>query len=151
MRFLPLVLLLCSLFTWADQRPRVGLVLSGGGARGAAHVGVLKVLEELRIPIDVVAGTSMGSIVGGLYASGMSPEKIEETLNAMDWDDVLADDDSREDLSLNRKVHEDLFSVQFALGLSKGQIKLPPGAIQGQKIELALQRFNDTSSPYRAF
>src|SRR6267142_6037860 len=57
-------------------RPRVGLVLSGGGARGLAHIGVLKVLEELRVPVDVIAGTSMGAVVGGLYASGMSPDEI---------------------------------------------------------------------------
>ncbi len=62
------------------QRPRIGLVLGGGGARGAAHVGVLKVLEELRIPVDYVAGTSVGSIVGGFYASGMSAQEIEREM-----------------------------------------------------------------------
>jgi len=61
----------------ATKRPRIGLVLGGGGVRGAAHVGVLKVLQELRIPLDCIAGTSMGSIVGGLYASGMDAEEIE--------------------------------------------------------------------------
>jgi NTE family protein len=136
-------LLFTALFTLSTHadRPKVGLVLSGGGARGAAHVGVLKALEEMRIPVDVITGTSMGSIVGGLYASGKDADEIEEILNGMDWDYVLADDDSREDLSPNRKFQEDLFTVGFAPGFSEGQLKLPPGVIQGQKIELALQRF----------
>ena len=73
------------------QRPRIGLVLSGGGARGAAHVGVIRVLEENRIPIDVIAGTSMGAIVGGLYASGMSVDEIDHTIRTIDWDDALSD------------------------------------------------------------
>ena len=75
----------------AQGRPRIGLVLGGGGARGAAHVGVLKVLKEMHIPIDCIAGTSMGAIVGGLYASGLSPEVIEREIRDMDWDDVLED------------------------------------------------------------
>ena len=86
-----------------ETRPRVGLVLSGGGARGAAHVGVLKVLEEMRIPVDYVAGTSMGSIVGGLYASGMSPEEIEAAFGTYDWAGVFKSDLDREDLSFRRK------------------------------------------------
>ena len=73
------------------ERPRIGLALSGGGARGAAHVGVLRVLEELRIPVDYIAGTSMGSIIGGLYASGMTPDQIETALKEMDWDNVFSD------------------------------------------------------------
>ena len=74
---LPIALLI-ALGLQAQERPKVGVVLSGGGARGAAHIGVLQVLEELRIPIDYVGGTSMGSIVGGLYASGLTPDEIEE-------------------------------------------------------------------------
>ena len=77
------------------QRPRIGLVLSGGGARGAAHVGVIRVLEENRIPIDVIAGTSMGAIVGGLYASGMSVDEIDHTIRTIDWDDALSDKSKR--------------------------------------------------------
>jgi NTE family protein len=76
--------------TFADtveDRPRIGLALSGGGARGASHIGLLKVLERERIPIDYIAGTSMGSIVGGMYASGLSLEEIEAQLVAVDWDD----------------------------------------------------------------
>ena len=73
------------------DRPRIGLVLSGGGARGAAHVGVLKVLEELRVPIDAIAGTSMGAVVGGLYASGLSAEEIERIMTSVDWQQAFDD------------------------------------------------------------
>ena len=75
--------------------PRTGLVLSGGGARGGAHVGVLKVMEELRVPVDFVVGTSMGSIVGGLYASGMSPEEMEATFREVDWVAAFHDEPER--------------------------------------------------------
>src|ERR1700679_1680558 len=69
----------------AAERPRIGLVLSGGGARGAAHIGVLKMLDQLHVPIDVIAGTSMGAVVGGLYASGMSGDEIEKAMASLDW------------------------------------------------------------------
>ncbi len=75
----------------ASGRPRIGLVLSGGGARGVAHIGVLKALEELHVPVDYIAGTSMGAIVGGLYASGMSPDAIEQSLAKADWRYLLSD------------------------------------------------------------
>src|SRR5690349_8877405 len=80
------------------HRPRIGLVLSGGGARGAAHVGVLKVLEQLHIPIDAVAGTSMGAVVGGLYASGLNPREIESIMTSLNWQDAFRDTPPREDL-----------------------------------------------------
>ncbi len=84
----------------AEQpRPRIGLVLSGGGARGAAHIGVLKALEEMRVPIDAIAGTSMGAVVGGLYASGMSAAEVERELNTVDWQDAFRDRSARDGLS----------------------------------------------------
>ena len=67
------------------QRPKVGVALSGGGAKGAAHIGVLKYMEEIGIPVDYVAGTSMGSIIGGLYALGYSPDEMAKLIAAMDW------------------------------------------------------------------
>ena len=73
------------------HRPRIGLVLSGGGARGAAHVGVLKVLEELRVPVDAIAGTSMGAVVGGLYASGLDARQIEKLMTSLNWQDAFRD------------------------------------------------------------
>src|SRR5271155_1766686 len=72
-------------------RPRICLVLSGGGARGIAHIGVLKVLEDLQIPIDCIAGTSMGAIVGGLYASGMTAKQIDNTMRSLDWQEAFRD------------------------------------------------------------
>src|SRR5690349_13590321 len=84
-------------------RPGVGLVLSGGGARGAAHVGVLRVLEELEIPIDCVAGTSMGAVVGGFYAAGWSPDEIERELLAIDWEELFRGEAPRRSLSYRRK------------------------------------------------
>ena len=73
----------------APHRPRIRLVLSGGGARGAAHVGVLKVLEDMRVPIDAVAGTSMGAVVGGLYASGLNARQIEKLMTSINWQEAF--------------------------------------------------------------
>ena len=87
----------------SEQRPRVGLALSGGGARGCAHVGVLKVLEAMRIPVDYVAGTSMGAIVGGLYASGLSAGEVEQILSTMDWAAMGEDQQPRRDRVYRRK------------------------------------------------
>ncbi len=121
-------------------RPKIGLVLSGGGARGAAHVGVLKVLEQMHIPIDYIAGTSMGSIIGGLYASGMTPDEIEAALKAMDWEHIFNDDPPRQDRSFRRKRDDDLYLVKAKPGITdKGKLKFPTGAIQGQKFYLALR------------
>ncbi len=90
--------------THHDQsRPKIGLALSGGGARGAAHIGVLKVLEENRIPVDYIAGTSMGSIVGALYATGMSPDDIGDVIDSIDWAGVFSDPTPREERSFRRK------------------------------------------------
>ena len=77
------------------ERPRIGLVLGGGGARGAAHIGVLKELERHRVPIDAIAGTSMGAVVGGLYASGKSPAELEEIVASLDWINANADQPPR--------------------------------------------------------
>jgi NTE family protein len=123
----------------AAERPRIGLALSGGGARGAAHIGVLKVLEEMRIPIDYLAGTSMGSIVGGLYAAGMTPEEIEHTLNTMDWEHIFDDKPPREKRSFRRKRDDDTYLVKAKPGFNDGELQFPLGAIQGQKFDLALR------------
>src|ERR1700680_513154 len=87
-------------------RPRICLVLSGGGARGIAHIGVLKVLEDLKIPIDCIAGTSMGAVVGGLYASGMNAREIESTMRSVDWQEAFRDTPPRRGLALQRKQDE---------------------------------------------
>jgi len=123
---------------WAD-RPRVGLVLSGGGARGAAHIGVLKVLEALRVPVDCIAGTSMGAIVGGLYAAGLSADEIEKAIGRIDWTDILRDDTNREKLSFRRKRDDDEFLISSGIGFNHGEVQLPMGLLQGQKLLLELK------------
>ena len=120
-------------------RPRVGLVLSGGGARGAAHVGVLKVLEQLHVPVDAIAGTSMGAVVGGLYASGMSATQIESVIAGLDWQEAFRDRPLRRELSLRRKVEEQQYLVQLPLGLRNGMFMLPRGLLQGQKLARLLR------------
>ncbi len=170
-RFLSLVTTLIALYNPAlaapaaeaaaeNTRPKIGLALSGGGARGAAHIGVLKVLEENNIPIDYIAGTSMGSIVGGLYATGMSPDEILEAIESIDWDNVFDDLPAREERSFRRKRDDDFYLVKMKPGIDKDGLKLPAGVVQGQKIDLALSRFtrhvkaiesfDDFAIPYRA-
>lgn len=142
------------------QRPRIGLVLGGGGARGAAHVGALKVLEELRIPVDYVVGTSMGSIVGGLYASGMNAQEIEREMRSMDWDYLFQDAPSRADRSFRRKSDDYLYAFKAKPGFNNGMVEIPLAYIRGQKLDLELNRltlsvvnvkdFNRLPIPYRA-
>ena len=128
-------------------RPRICVVLSGGGARGIAHIGVLKVLEDLKIPIDCIAGTSMGAVVGGLYASGMNAREIESTMRSVDWQEAFRDTPPRRDLAFRRKQDDRNFLVRLPLGLKHGQILLPKGFIQGQKLQETLRQltlqFND--------
>jgi NTE family protein len=124
----------------AARQPRLGLVLAGGGARGAAHVGVLKVLEELGIRPDVIAGTSMGAIVGGLYASGMSAAELEQQLESIDWERVFSDDPGRSSRTLRRKQLERDLLVKRRLGFNRGGIQVPIGALQGQQLDQVLKR-----------
>lgn len=123
-----------------QPRPRIGLVLSGGGARGAAHVGVLKVLDEMRVPIDAIAGTSMGAVVGGLYASGMSSLDIERLVSSVNWQDAFQDRPPRAELGFRRKQDDRNFLVRYALGISEKGFVLPGGLVQGQKLEQVLRR-----------
>lgn len=147
--------------TMESNRPRIGLVLSGGGARGAAHIGVLKVLEKMRIPIDYIAGTSMGSIVGGLYASGMTPAEIEEVVTSLDWTQAFTDEIPRAERSFRRKSEDKDYLIKSKPGLSDElEIKIPSGLIQGQTIDLILkklvlsvnqvQNFDNFTIPFRA-
>jgi NTE family protein len=141
-------------------RPRICLVLSGGGARGMAHIGVLKVLEELKVPIDCIAGTSMGAVVGGLYASGMSAAQIDTTMRSVDWQEAFRDLPPRRDLAFRRKQDDRNFLVNLPLGLKHGRILLPKGLIQGQKLQETLRQltlpFSNTTNfdllptPFRA-
>ncbi len=143
-----------------DSRPKIGLALSGGGARGAAHIGVIRVLEEVRIPVDYIAGTSMGSIVGGLYAAGMSPEELQETLLAIDWNAAFRDKPLREDLSFRRKQDEDSFPISLQLGWRQKKLRMPRGLLQGQNLNAiftaltlpvaTVEDFDRLSIPFRA-
>jgi NTE family protein len=140
------------------ERPRIGLVLGGGGALGEAHIGVLKVLEELRIPIDYIAGTSMGSIIAGLYASGMSPGEIEQFLKAQDWDEVMSDKTPRRELHFRRKADDQRYL--FEMGVKKTGLALGTGMAAGQKFNNLMQfatlrsaavtNFDQLPIPYRA-
>ena len=143
------------------DRPRIGLVLSGGGARGAAHIGVIRALEERHIPIDAVAGTSMGAVVGGLYAAGMTGDEIAEVFRTLDWQDLLRDRAPRKDLVYRRKQDDRSFLASGGLGVRADDgIVLPLGLVQGQKITQVLrnatmrvadvQDFDKLPTPFRA-
>ncbi len=141
-------------------RPKIGLVLSGGGARGFAHIGVLKILEENNVPIDYVVGTSMGSIIGGLYAIGLTPEEIEHGVSGIAWDKVFDDLAYRNHKTFRRKQDDfDFFNIH-RVGITDDGLQLSPGLIEGQQIELALDRlahpgfhiddYDKLRIPYRA-
>ncbi len=144
----------------AAERPKIALVLSGGGAKGAAHLGVLKVLEEMRVPVDIVLGTSMGSYVAGMYALGYSADEVTQKTLQMDWNKGYQDKVTRQDLSLRKKVQADEFQLQTDIGLSDGKVKLPEGMYQGQGMAALLREatsnlpelrsFNELPLPYRA-
>ncbi len=143
------------------ERPRIGLVLSGGGARGAAHIGVIQALERMHIPVDAVAGTSMGAVVGGLYAAGLSGDEIAGIFRKLDWQDMLRDRAPRRDLVFRRKQDDRGILARSALGFREGEgVVLPLGLVQGQKITQVLrsatlrvadvQDFDQLPIPFRA-
>lgn len=142
------------------RAPKIGLVLGGGGARGAAHIGVLKVLEREHIPVHAIAGTSMGSIVGGLYAAGYTPDEIEALIASLDWKDFFSDDPPRAELPMRRKDEDYRDVLEFKLGLREGKLIAPRGVLQGQKFLNLLRRmllpywelesFDDLPIPFRA-
>ena len=127
--------------TAAIARPRIGLVVAGGGARGLAHVGALKVLEAERIPIDVIAGTSMGAIVGGLYASGMSATELERELLKVDWSSVFTARVDRQYLAQRRKEEDFEISSLIELGIRDGELRTPTGAVSTRGLESLLRRY----------
>ncbi|MCE3606876.1 patatin-like phospholipase family protein [Massilia sp. P8910] len=141
-------------------RPRVALVLSGGGARGFAHIGVLRVLRELRVPVDIVVGTSMGSVIGGAYAAGSSVSDLEQMARLTDWDRVVADRPAREDLEFRRREEDVLLPSRIEFGLHSDGMSLPPAAAGNAALELALARLlpagtrdrpvNQLSLPFRS-
>jgi NTE family protein len=142
----------------AEQSLKVGLVLSGGGARGFAHIGALKVLEEVGMPIDYIAGTSMGSIVGGLYAIGYSAAEIEQLITEVDWGDLFSDTPPRNLWSYQKKQATSKYIL--GVGFTRNGFVVPKGFTAGQKISNFLsfltlrasdiEHFDDLPIPYRA-
>jgi len=163
--------LLCSLPFAASAQPsvpvertaarqQIGLVLSGGGARGGAHIGVLKALEELRVPVDYVAGTSIGAVVGGFYVSGMSVADLEQLVESLEWEAAFLNVTPRQLKSFRRKRDDDSFLVNQKPGLNDGEFELPIGLVQGQVVDMIISRetlrasqvqnFDELAIPFRA-
>ncbi|WP_375749795.1 patatin-like phospholipase family protein [Vibrio sp. HN007] len=142
------------------DRPKIGVVLAGGGAKGAAHIGVLKKLEEMQIPVDYITGTSMGAFVGGLYATGMSADEIEVLFETVDWEEGYVDKVSRSERQVRAKEYEDYFNLNPDLGIGTDGIRSPVGVVQGQNMMSIvritsgnvpqMKSFDDFPIPYRA-
>ena len=139
------LLLLSPVATHAQQdatprvRPKIGLALEGGGAMGLAHIGVLKWFEEHHIPVDYVAGTSMGGLVGGFYATGMTPDELKTLIDGMDWRKILGDRTLYEDLAFRRKEDQRAYPNSLIFGLRRG-LALPAGLNAGHQIGLIIDR-----------
>ena len=128
-----------------DQRKKVAVVLSGGGAKGMAHIGVLKVIERAGIPVDIVTGTSMGSIIGGLYACGYRAEKLDSIVMAQDWGYVLSDKDDLSHQSLREREKQNTYAISMSVNLGKKSADLGGGFILGKNINML---FNALTAPY---
>ena len=153
----------CSLLLTSQTlqaRPKIGLALGGGGAKGSAHIGVLKVLEQHNIPIDYIAGTSIGSVVGGLYAMGFSAQSIEKIMLEVEWDTGYSDSIPRQDLPWRVKQQTDQFNIALAVGINDGKIRMPSGVLNGQTMSELLrgavgmqpdfESFDELVVPFRA-
>ena len=127
------------IFLLAQEAPKkIGLALSGGGAKGIAHIGVLRVLEDAGIRPDYITGTSIGSVMGGLYAIGYSVDEMERLALELDWNYYFNDELKRTDLPIEERYNSDRY--QLKLGLENGSVQLPKGFIQGQKMGLLLSK-----------
>jgi len=152
------LLILATLVKGQNNVPKIGFAFSGGGAKGLAHVGVLRVLEEEGIIPDYIAGTSMGSIIGGLYSIGYSADQLEKLTKEIIWDDYFNDNLDRSYLAIEEKSQADRYQVQFPF--SEGRVQLPTGFVGGQKIGLLLSQltvpvhgindFDNFQIPFRA-
>lgn len=141
-------------------RPKVAVVLAGGGAKGTAHIGVLKALEEMHIPVDIITGTSMGAYVGGLYATGMSADEIESFIYSVDWNSGYRDRVDRSQRRVRDKEYEDRYQITTDLGLRFGEVRAPTGVVQGQNMLRVLREttgnlgrfdsFDELAIPYRS-
>jgi len=131
------------------KRPKIGLVLSGGGAKGFAHIGALKVIRDAGIEVDYISGTSMGSIVGGLYAIGYSPEFIEQLVRSQDWNNLLLDKIDRRNLSIDQKEFNEQQFISFPV--TKKAVSLPFGIKYGQNISVLLSHLASPVFQYNHF
>ena len=144
--------------TAPQRRPKIGVALEGGGAMGLAHIGVLKWFEEHHVPVDYVAGTSMGGLVGGFYATGMTPQEMQKLIQGLDWRKILSDRTPYEDLSYRRKEDQRAYPNSLIFGLKNG-LSAPEGLIAGHQIGLLIDRvmlpyygissFDDMPVPFR--
>jgi NTE family protein len=142
------------------ERPRIGLVLAGGGAKGGAHVGVIKVLEELRVPIDCIAGTSMGALVGAGYAAGLPAAELDTFISGIDWDSIVGGVGRRQLEPIDQKRLKTAAGSDFELGLRHGQLVAPSGLADTSAIDdllrtyvaraRAVADFDQLPIPYRA-
>ncbi|MBB5207542.1 patatin-like phospholipase family protein [Chiayiivirga flava] len=152
---LPLALLACT-----ATQAKTCLVLSGGGARGIAHVGVIRALEAEHVPVDCIVGTSMGAVIGSLYASGLDAHEIEEAVAAVDWNGVFRDASDRTDRPLRSRLQDRTFLVNAAIGYRDGRFGIPRSLVQGQRLGLVLrgfllpaagiEEFDRLATPFRA-
>jgi NTE family protein len=143
-----------------DPRPRVGLALGGGGARGIAHISVLEAIEQAGVKVDCVAGTSMGSLVGALYASGKTPAEIEQFVLGIEWERLFNDSLERRERSFRRKADDRIAVNSIGVGVQKSKLKLTTGVLAGQRILMLFERmtlpvsgiddFDRLPIPYRA-
>lgn len=133
----------------ANDRPKIGLVLSGGGAKGMAHVGVIRAMEKAGIRPDYVVGTSMGSVVGGLYAMGYSSDELEQIIRSIDWDLIISNRVGFETVAFEEKEYYNRYLLEFPI--RNGKISLPSGLIEGQMLSEVLQYYTWPARKYRNF
>jgi len=143
-----------------SQRPRIGLVLAGGGAKGAAHIGVIRVLDQLHIPVDCVVGTSMGALVGATFASGVTAPELERAVLAIDWKRTVGGQGRRDSMPIQRKLSTLTYSIPLEVGVQGGSVRLPGGLIATQGIEQSIRtlvasarythNFDELPIPFRA-
>ncbi|MFT4835976.1 MAG: NTE family protein [Psychromonas sp.] len=152
-RYLLLLSLLLSLTAFADPqtRPKIGLVLGGGGAKGAAHIGILKVLENNNVPIDFIAGTSIGAYIGGLYALGYNANQLEDIMFNVDWGKGFSDFIPREDLQYADKQLRDEYNITLRLGYSDATLKTASGLLLGQSAFQLLKLSTGVVSEFESF
>lgn len=132
-----------------SHRPKVGVVLSGGGAKGFAHIGALRVIEEAGIPIDYIAGTSMGSIIGGLYAVGYDPDMMQKLCTEQDWDIIIKDQIPRKFVPLEKRINERHYLISFPY--KRGKFKIRRSMIDGMYVNMLLTRLTMPAYKERDF